>query len=751
VSRSIEEAPEAGPSTASVTTHDGSTIGDITDRERLDQTGISTSRRRRRPSGEPPALPRQLQSTGRYWLGAAGLVLLLLILVAFTETGAWIDRSDAAFLRGLAAIRTPFLTAGMRAVHALSSIWTIGILRWGTLLILLVFKRFRHFFVFLGSILAVGWVTTELSLLFTRARPVGIEILGHWQGSSMPSRPVATLAATLIGISYSLVVPGRPRTLAKWISGILIGVLALARLYLAVDHASDVIFGAILGVAIPLVAFRYYCPNEAFPVTYRRGRAAHLDIGGVRGKAIRAALKDQLGIDVVSMEPVGLAGSGGSTPLRLCVDGEPKTDLFAKLYAQTHLRADRWYKLGRTLLYGRLEDEGSFSTVRRLVQYEDYMLRIMRDAGLHVPEPYGFVEITPEREYLLVTGFVEGGEELLETEVSTAVIDDALATVRSLWDAGIAHRDIKPSNILVANGKVHLIDVAFGEVRPSPWRQAVDLANMMLVLALCSDPDLVYGRALNYFTPDEIAEAFAATRGVTMPSQSRNMLRKDRRDLVARFRELAPHRHPISIQRWSWRRVGATAGVVLAALIVTATVLTNLSGAGLVPAQQATQASYALAVKAPSCDSFNGEQLVLETQAVPTASFVPCLKPLPLGWTFGGLAVHDGSAQFFLNSDAAGIHIVEITLTKSCDTSRAIEIPGEEGIRAYTHVGALPEDQSSPQHTDYFVFDGGCVTERFHLSPSTGAVSPEQAALSLGFTSRASIAASYRKSTGLDI
>jgi membrane-associated phospholipid phosphatase len=751
----MTQAPEGSASmqgsVGSVATDDGTTTSDLTDRARLDLTGVSTSRRRRRPSGEPPPLPRQLQSTGKYWLAAAGLVFLILLLVAFTDTGAWIDRSDAFLLRGLASLRVSFLTPVMRTLHALSSVWTIGALRWGTLLILLVFKRFRHFFVFLGSILLVGWITTELSLIFTRARPVGVTILGHWQGSSMPSRPIATLAATLVGICYSVVVPGRPRTLAKWISGIVIGLLAFARLYLAVDHPTDVIFGAVLGVAIPLVAFRYYCPNEAFPVTYRRGRAAHLDIGGIRGRAIHAALEDQLGINVVSMEPVGLAGSGGSTPLRLCVDGDPDTFLFAKLYAQTHLRADRWYKLGRTLLYGRLEDEGSFSTVRRLVQYEDYMLRVMRDAGLHVPEPYGFAEITPEREYLLVTGFVEGGKELLETEVSTEVIDDALATVRALWDGGLAHRDIKPSNILVANGKVHLIDVAFGEVRPSPWRQAVDLANMMLVLALCSDPDLVYERALKYFSPDEIAEAFAATRGVTMPSQSRNMLRKDRRNLVARFRELAPHRHPISIQRWSWRRVGATAGVLLASLIAIATVLTNLSGAGLVPAQQTTEASYSLAIKPPACGHFNGEQLVLEAQSVPTASFVPCLKPLPAGWYFGGLSVHDGSSRFFLNSDVVGPHVVEVTLSKSCDTSRASEIPGQTGIRSYTHIGPLPKGQSSPAHTDSYVFKGGCITHRFHLSGSTGAVSPEQASLSLGFTPRSDIARTYYESSGLKI
>jgi tRNA A-37 threonylcarbamoyl transferase component Bud32/membrane-associated phospholipid phosphatase len=750
VTSSSQFQPSSSESSLGVETDRGSTVGDMTDQGRLDLTGISTSRRRRRPSGEPPALPRQLQSTGRYWLLAAGVVLLILLVVALTDTGAWIDRGDAAILRGLATLRGGWLTAAMRGIHALSSAWTILMLRWGTLLILVIFKRFRHFFVFLASILLVGWITTELSLLFTRARPVGLEILGHWQGSSMPSRPVATLAATLIGISYSLVVPGKPRTIAKWTSGILIAALVLARLYLAVDHPSDVLFGTILGIAIPLVLFRYYCPNEGFPVTYHRGRAAHLDIGGARGAAIHKALKDQLGIEVESMEPVGLAGSGGSTPLRICVDGNPKTYLFAKLYAQTHLRADRWYKLGRTLLYGRLEDEGSFSTVRRLVQYEDYMLRVMRDGGLHVPEPYGFAEITPEREYLLITGFVEGGVELLETEVNATIIDDALATVRALWDAGIAHRDIKPSNLLVANGKVHLIDVAFGEVRPSPWRQAVDLANMMLVLALRSDADLVYARALNHFTPDEIAEAFAATRGVTMPSQSRNMLRKDRRDLVARFRELAPHRPPISIQRWSWRRVGATAGVVAASFLAIGTVFSNLQGAGLVPARQATQASYALAIKAPSCDHFNGEQLILETQSVPSASMVPCLRALPVGWNFGGMSVQDGSTRFFLNSDVAGPHIVEVTLQKNCDTTHAQEIPGQPGIRVFTRIGQLPKAQSQPQHSDYYVFEGGCVTDQFHLPAGTGAVA-EEASLSLGFTPRAVITSNYRSRTGLKV
>ena len=53
-----------------------------------------------------------------------------------------------------------------------------------------------------------------------------------------------------------------------------------------------------------------------------------------------------------------------------------------------------------------------------------------------------------------------------------------------MWEIGLAHRDIKPANLLVRDGTLFVIDTAFAEVRPSPWRQAVDLANMMLVLGL---------------------------------------------------------------------------------------------------------------------------------------------------------------------------------------------------------------------------------------------------------------------------
>jgi tRNA A-37 threonylcarbamoyl transferase component Bud32/membrane-associated phospholipid phosphatase len=531
------------------------------------------SGKRRRPSGEPPPLPRKLGVSGIVWVGSAAILFTIAILVvAYATLGYSFDRWNSLFLQRLSAVRAGWLDPVMlRVDDVLSSPWTVGILRLGTLVALVGFRRWRHLLVFLASILVVEALAYELALFVASPRPDGVRIIGSWDGPSFPSPPVASLAVTLVGIVYSLVPAGRERSLAKWLAGGTLLVFAFARLYEAVDHPTDILSGLILGVGIPVIAFRVFTPNDVFPVTYRRGRAAHLDVGGRRGEAIVRAAREQLGLSVLEAKPIGLEGSGGSTPLRLRVAAtseDPERYIFAKLYAKSHVRADRSYKLGRAILYGALEDEAPFQSVRRFVEYEDYTLLLLNHLGLPTPMPYGFVEITPEREYMIVMEFFDGAVEIGDAVVDDQVIDGGLLLVRRLWDAGLAHRDIKPANLMVRDGKLLLIDVFFVQVRPSPWRQAVDLANMMLVLALRSDAKRVYGHALKYFTEEEIAEAFAATRGVASPTQLRAALKRDDRDLLSEFRELAPERRPVAIQRWSIRRfvLGLSVLVVVALL-----------------------------------------------------------------------------------------------------------------------------------------------------------------------------------------
>ncbi|MEX5718741.1 phosphatase PAP2 family protein [Geodermatophilus maliterrae] len=540
---------------------------------RPDPPPIQRVHRRRRPSGEPPPLPRHLNASGKWWLGLSGAVLVSWVVVVVTRSVAFFDLVDTRVLQAISTLRSPGLTRVAEVAGALATTRAIHVLWVVSLVVLAVFRRWRHLFVWLGVGLLVTEIAGAVAASLQRPRPYEVEVLGTWSGFSMPSVPMTVLTTLLVSCLYSLVPAGRRRDVGKWVVCGLLLVTAAARLYLAQDHPTDVLAGVVLGVAAPLAAFRMLTPNEVYPVVYRRGSPAHLDVSGARGEAIIRALQDQLGLVATAVTPFGLAGSGGSTPLRITVKAddaaeEDESCVFGKLYAATHVRSDRWFKLGRTLLYGRLEDEKPYHSVRRLVQYEDYVLRLLSDAGLPVPHPLGIVEITPEREYLLVTEFIQGAKEIGEAEVDDAIIDQGLSVVRRMWEIGMAHRDIKPANVLVRNGTLFLIDSAFGEVRPSPWRQAVDLANMMLVLALRTDAARVYARARQHFSDEEIAEAFAATRGLTMPSQLRRMLRAQGRDLHADFLRLLPYRlPPVRIQRWTLRRVGFSIVTVLAALV----------------------------------------------------------------------------------------------------------------------------------------------------------------------------------------
>jgi membrane-associated phospholipid phosphatase/tRNA A-37 threonylcarbamoyl transferase component Bud32 len=548
---------------------------------------IHRVRRRRRPSGEPPPLPRHLAASGKWWLALSGAVVVVSVVVVLTGSLALVDRVDTRVLQAIADVRSDTLTSVAKAAGVLATASAIHVLWLVNLVVLVAVRRWRHLFVWLLTGLLVVNLTATAAATLQRPRPFEVEVLGSWSGFSMPSLPMTVLATFLVSSLYSLVPAGRSREIGKWALCALLVITALSRLYLAQDHPSDVVAGVVIGVAAPLAAFRLLTPSEVYPVRYRRGRPAHLDVTGERGAAIVRALHDQLGIVATEVTPFGLAGSGGSTPLRITVKADTdageaaESCVFAKLYAATHVRSDRWYKLGRTLLYGRLEDEKPYHSVRRLVQYEDYVLRLFSDGQLPVPHPLGIVEITPEREYLLVTEFLEGAKEIGDAEIDEAVIDQGLAVVRRMWELGMAHRDIKPANIMVRGGTLFLIDSAFAEVRPSPWRQAVDLANMMLVLALRTDAQRVYARARLQFSDEEIAEAFAATRGLTMPSQLRRLMRSLGRDLHAEFLGLLPYRlPPVRIQRWTWRRVGLSL-VAVAGLAVAIAVGVDLVGSPL--------------------------------------------------------------------------------------------------------------------------------------------------------------------------
>ncbi len=289
--------------------------------------------------------PRRIEPSSKLYVVLAGAASALAVGLSIRPVLAMVTAADLAILRVLAALRVSALTTVTQGLQALGSRWTVAIVAWTTIAVLLAFRRFHHLAAYLLVVLGGSLLISTVAAEVGRMRPAEVEILGRWSGYSDPSQPLAELALVLAGVTYTLLPRAQWRRWGKVGAAASLGCLAAAGLYLGVDHPTDVIGALVMGWAVPVVAFRLAVPDDVFPVTYQRGRRAHLDVGGRRGEAIIRALDHQLGLDVVTVEPFGLEASSGSTPLRLRArtdGGEDGTTLFAKLYARSHLRSDRW-------------------------------------------------------------------------------------------------------------------------------------------------------------------------------------------------------------------------------------------------------------------------------------------------------------------------------------------------------------------------------------------------------------------------
>ena len=386
-------------------------------------TTVDPSKRHRRPTGAPPPLPRHIPWTTRLWV----VVLIALIALSFVAR-RWsaleqaIDQVDAAILRAIASVRTSALTTAADAVNSVVRGWTMFAIGAGLLVALIVLRRWQHLFAFLGSVLVVEVIGLFLIDRFERPRPFDVTTIGDWDGFAFPSAPAVIVSFTVVGLIFGLVVAGRPRVIAKVVGAVVIGVVIAARLYLATDHPTDVLVGVVLGTAIPLLAFRFFAPNESFPVSYRQRKAAHLDIDDRRAEAIR---------------------SGGVRPTRPARrrHGTDRPGRLRWFHAAAAAPGRRHGGVRQALRQERTSAPtagtrrserscmGDSRTRRRSSRCVGWpSRRTTRCASCATPvsrraAPLGVVELTPEREYLVVTEFFEGSREITDAEVDDDVID----------------------------------------------------------------------------------------------------------------------------------------------------------------------------------------------------------------------------------------------------------------------------------------------------------------------------------------
>src|SRR5262249_38673675 len=117
------------------------------------------ARRQRRPTGAPPPLPHPITISTTAWLILAVVIVTAAFL--FSEQTPWLRAGDQAntwILRLIAEVRTPWLTDVARVIKAAGSGWAVTVIGLSVVVLTMVFRRWRHLFVFLGSFFFLGIV-----------------------------------------------------------------------------------------------------------------------------------------------------------------------------------------------------------------------------------------------------------------------------------------------------------------------------------------------------------------------------------------------------------------------------------------------------------------------------------------------------------------------------------------------------------------------------------------------------------------
>jgi hypothetical protein len=153
----------------------------------------------------------------------------------------------------------------------------------------------------------------------------------------------------------------------------------------------------------------------------------------------------------------------------------------------------------------------------------------------------------------------------------------------------------------------------------------------------------------------------------------------------------------------------------------------------------------------PACVRPEDAVFVLEAQSVPSATRLPCVADLPIGWNFAGSEIRDDLTRLWLDHDRAGPHAVEVTLTATCDLSAAVEIPpasDEAGMRIYQEPRRLQPDFDGSR---YQVFEGGCIEYRYTFPAPADPALVIEADLALSTLERAIVVRSVADAVDLTL
>jgi undecaprenyl-diphosphatase len=240
-------------------------------------------------------------------------------------------------------------------------------------------------------------------------------------------------------------------------------------------------------VAIARVFVGAHLPGDAvagWAVGWIAGALVHLAFGSPVGRPTLAAVSDALaraGLTVGDLAPVGLGRRGSTMFSGHADDG---TEVFCRAIGRDERDVETIDKLWRSLALRDQRDQ-PFFTSQQAVEHEAYLGLLAARAGVRTPA----VRIT--------AGF-DGGAVLAQDrapgdrlsaragdgDVDDAVLDDVWRNLAAVRGAHLAHGALRAENVFVDGTTTWLVDWGDGRAAAEDHRQAEDVAELLMSLAV---------------------------------------------------------------------------------------------------------------------------------------------------------------------------------------------------------------------------------------------------------------------------
>jgi hypothetical protein len=148
----------------------------------------------------------------------------------------------------------------------------------------------------------------------------------------------------------------------------------------------------------------------------------------------------------------------------------------------------------------------------------------------------------------------------------------------------------------------------------------------------------------------------------------------------------------------------------------------------------------------PQCGGKPGvpnSALILMAQALPNAQLLPCVRSVPVGWTFTGLDARNGSAKFTFDSDREGVAALVVSLRPTCAVEGASRVVSDQpDAERYERVTRVTSGFVGER---IYAFPGGCVVYSFNFRGASHAEPVTEITGALGLVRRSDLAEQVRE------